>query len=206
MSHRIAWMMVLPFLIRQHVVGKSHSATSSAHASQRLRNQLGAFVTPPPPQTSQQRTISSQRCVSTALLQPSSANVVRVDYGSLRLNHRKEKDGRLYSNSASGGGGVAEISSVGSATVKHIKALLQKKKARTEFKETILEGPLLVMDALKDVQKRRYIKHVLVTRDVYPEFASFIPDNENIRISIGTDQVLAACSDTVTPQGVVAVA
>jgi len=109
-----------------------------------------------------------------------------------------------------------EITSAKSNTVKYIKKLKDKKKSRAESKQTIIEGIRLVTDVL--LYQPTLVSHVLCTNEILSgggggnnEEVKYLiqllqEQQENVdRISLISDDVIKACADTVTPQGVVAV-
>ena len=107
------------------------------------------------------------------------------------------------------------ISSVQSATVKRIKALLQKRKTRMEKGQTVVEGPRIILDLLGNPQTQHLLDTILVEEGKEDEFLSEIQNicdttrsvkASSCTIHTVTPLVLATCSDTVTPQGIVAVA
>ena len=97
------------------------------------------------------------------------------------------------------------IQSTKSATVRNIQALLNKRRKRLEAGSTIVEGPRMVMDLLDNPATRNLVKQVLVSSE-RPDWVEQIQqDHPSLFLQQGTPQVLNACSDTVTPQGIVAV-
>jgi len=102
------------------------------------------------------------------------------------------------------------ISSTKSNTVKKIQALLHKRKKRLEYGKTVVEGTRIVLDLLADTKTRHLVKQVLISTDkwdsYYHELLETLQDEEHLpSILPATPPVLAACSDTVTPQGIVAI-
>jgi len=105
------------------------------------------------------------------------------------------------------------VSSLKSNTVKKWQGLLKKRKKRTEENATVVEGPRMVFDLLENPKTRLLVQHVLVCDEnpsysdegwmdrLYKQQQNNHPD---LTISLGTEQVLSACTDTVTPQGIVA--
>lgn len=134
---------------------------------------------------------------------------------------------RCYASNTRGddGGGAGRIdliSSTKSTTVKKIQALLTKRKKRAEWNQTVVEGPRMVFDLLHNPQTRAFVRQVVVSTD-RPEWTETLlalcgkydnDDNNNyyheedtataLWLYQGTPEVLAAISDTVTPQGLVA--
>eukprot|EP00527_Entomoneis_sp_CCMP2396_P007120 CAMPEP_0198142210 /NCGR_PEP_ID=MMETSP1443-20131203/5074_1 /TAXON_ID=186043 /ORGANISM="Entomoneis sp., Strain CCMP2396" /LENGTH=379 /DNA_ID=CAMNT_0043805179 /DNA_START=95 /DNA_END=1234 /DNA_ORIENTATION=- len=96
------------------------------------------------------------------------------------------------------------ITSTQSTTVKRIKMLLQKRKKRTEMGQTVVEGPKIIMDLLRNDQTRNLVNTVLIDQDKAGDYMSELSSYTSINILFATHQVLLACSDTVTPQGIIA--
>ena len=108
------------------------------------------------------------------------------------------------------------ITSEKSATVKRIQGLLTKRKKRTESSTTVVEGPRIVFDLLRNPSTRSFVQQVVVSID-RPEWTDELlvikEQHQNnsdgqygsdLLICEGTPEVLAKCSDTVSPQGIVA--
>lgn len=97
------------------------------------------------------------------------------------------------------------ITSTKSNTVKKIQTLLTKRKSRTEIKQTVVEGPKMIFDLLKNEKTRALVHQVIVSVD-RPEWIAELKEkySDNLIVLQGTQEVLTACSDTVTPQGIVA--
>ena len=98
---------------------------------------------------------------------------------------------------------VHTITSTKSQTVKKIQSLLQKRKKRHEFHSTVVEGPRMVLDLLNHPRTRPLVQQVLVSEDHWDEYASHLP--EGLLVNPVAPDVLSACCDTVTPQGIVAI-
>lgn len=108
------------------------------------------------------------------------------------------------------------ITSPKNPTVKHVRSLISKRKTRTEFRSTVLEGQRLVLDALSHPATAKYVHRVLITPaalDKCPELLEVLSsrlseskddDDDDFRVHAVTPDVVRACRDTVTPQGVVA--
>jgi tRNA G18 (ribose-2'-O)-methylase SpoU len=101
------------------------------------------------------------------------------------------------------------ISSTKSNTVKKIQGLLNKRKKRVELGQTIVEGPRMVFDLLDNLQTRSLVQQVFVSVDEYEgDYQSRLADTASSSsetfVQLVTPPVLKACSDTVTPQGIVA--
>lgn len=127
------------------------------------------------------------------------------------------------------------LSSTQSATVKRIQNLLQKRKARLEYGQVVVEGPRLVRDLMRHTATRHLIDTIVVDPDKASDYlqvddTAAADDDESvmewrkektsplssspsaaaiatiaIKIFYATRQVLQACSDTMTPQGIVAI-
>ena len=126
------------------------------------------------------------------------------------------------------------ITSQSSKTVKLFKSIHSKKSKRAEMGFTIAEGVRLVTDILSNEQSRRLVRRIIVSESLVngqnnneyqqqlahwlnvvemesrQSKEAFARGNnekdaaEPVAINIGSEQVLAACSGTVTTQGVVA--
>ncbi|KAL7445091.1 hypothetical protein ACHAXM_011819 [Skeletonema potamos] len=126
------------------------------------------------------------------------------------------------------------ITNQNSKTVKLFKSIHKNKAKRNESGFTVAEGVRLVADILSDEKSRKLVRRIIVseslingqnsseyqqqlehllnvvemeTRQSKLELANGSRNEDTIdpvTINIGTDQVLAACSGTVTTQGVVA--
>jgi tRNA G18 (ribose-2'-O)-methylase SpoU len=129
---------------------------------------------------------------------------------------------RCYSSTKRGGdsgaaGRIDLISSTKSTTVKKIQALLTKRKKRSEWNQTVVEGPRMVFDLLHNPRTKSLVRQVVVSTDrpEWTETLLALRGNDNsiyeeegsattLLLYQGTPEVLAAISDTVTPQGLVA--
>jgi tRNA G18 (ribose-2'-O)-methylase SpoU len=118
-------------------------------------------------------------------------------------------------NSDGGGTSVNIISSTKSNTVKQFQTLLKKSSARMEQRQTIVEGPRIVAELFQNIKTRSLLRHVLISDDYqgeYPEVerttSSPIVNGKahspQYQVSYVTPQVMKACTDTVTPQGIAA--
>jgi len=109
------------------------------------------------------------------------------------------------------------LTSKTSSTVKLFSSLLSNnRKVREANNLAVVEGYRLVLDILTNPYTAHLIHHVLVTeRALYhhPEFSPALQacillncknNKSDFRINLASENVIAACSDTVTPQGVVA--
>ena len=100
------------------------------------------------------------------------------------------------------------LSSTKSNTIKRIQGLLTKRKKRVESGQTVVEGPRMVFDLLDNPRTKSLVRQVLVSEEDYDtdEYASRLSAaSSETQIQLVTPQVLKACSDTVTPQGIVAI-
>lgn len=99
------------------------------------------------------------------------------------------------------------ITSTKSQTVKKIQSLLSKRKKRIDLGQTIVEGPRMVFDLLDNPKTRPLVQQVVISID-RPEWTERITSNyhsdDSFLVCEGSPEVLAAVSDTVTPQGLVA--
>jgi len=98
---------------------------------------------------------------------------------------------------------VDVISSEQSNTVKQITSLLTKRKKRIELGLTVVEGPRIVLDLLKNENTRGLVRQAVVACDK-SEWMAEVLKFEDVHVCEGTPAVLAKCSDTMTPQGIVA--
>lgn len=101
------------------------------------------------------------------------------------------------------------ISSPQSKTIQRISSL-HKRKKRIHYGQTIAEGPRIVFDLAKNPRTRPLMKEVLISTDCWEEYSAKLmtamgPMEEMPQIIPVTPKALQACSDTVTPQGIVAV-
>ena len=113
----------------------------------------------------------------------------------------KESLTRLFASSHS----IDLITSTKSGTVKKIQQLLTKRKRRLELSQTVVEGPRMVFDLLENPNTRPLVEQVIVSID-RPEWTEKLTQyaQQGVLICEGTPEVLGVCSDTVTPQGIVA--
>jgi len=113
------------------------------------------------------------------------------------------------------------ITSTKSATVRRIRELLLKRKKRSENRETVAEGWRIVRDLFAGGATRPLIRQIVISEpkwgEYYKELERMKREDGRERSSFGgerqllvpqilaaTPEVLAACSDTVTNQGIVA--
>lgn len=95
------------------------------------------------------------------------------------------------------------ITSLSNAKVKHARALLQQRKAREHHQQFLIEGARLIQEA-----ERAGIEPALIfCAPAFPqtELGRQVARRWPKLVEIVSDQVLASISETVTPQGVVAV-
>ena len=100
------------------------------------------------------------------------------------------------------------LTSTSSSTVKRIVALQQKAKKRREAGETVVEGPRTVLDMLKNPTTRSLVRQIVVSTDIddiiRDELDRYLNDaSSDLTVHSALPTVLKACSDTVTPQGIV---
>ena len=122
------------------------------------------------------------------------------------LNYCRDSVSRLMSTGRADFNNV--VSSSKSNTVKRVQALLNKRKKRLEFGQTVVEGPRMVLDLLENPTTRPLIRQVLVSTDDYNEYERYLgggEDEDDRTVQLVTPEVLKACCDTVTPQGIVAI-
>lgn len=105
------------------------------------------------------------------------------------------------------------ITSTKSLTAKKVRGLLKKRKLRVECGQTVAEGPRIVFDLLKNPTTASLVRQILVSSQDFDKLYrerldSIIMSNITSAppdIQLMTPEVLSFCSDTVTPQGIVAV-
>jgi TrmH family RNA methyltransferase len=119
---------------------------------------------------------------------------------------------RMSSSSVSNDSSLLEnvISSTKSNTVKRIQALLTKPKKRLEQGQMVVEGPRMVFDLIQNPKTRHLVRQVLVSTEQYTNYAPLLlqqqeQEEEGLLLQLATPEVLKACSDTVNPQGIVAI-
>lgn len=94
--------------------------------------------------------------------------------------------------------------------VRKFKSLVSKKRKRTEEGATVVEGMRAVIDLLSDATTRDLVQHIIVEENAMPdqamsEFAELLEScSSPPKITFATSAVIKACSDTVTPQGIIA--
>lgn len=103
------------------------------------------------------------------------------------------------------------LTSTSSATVKRIVGLQQKAKKRREAGETVVEGPRMVMDLLRNPDTRPLVRQIVVSTDledsIRDELENYLQETSSdlsLSVHSALPNVIKACSDTVTPQGIVA--
>jgi TrmH family RNA methyltransferase len=107
------------------------------------------------------------------------------------------------------------ITSTKSQTVKKIQGLLTKRKKRVESGQTVVEGPRMVLDLLENPKTSHLVRQILINLPDYDRredyYRSKIIENietmnrEDILIQLVDPDVFPSCTDTMTPQGIVAV-
>jgi RNA methyltransferase, TrmH family len=111
------------------------------------------------------------------------------------------------------------LTSTSSNTVKRFVGLQQKAKNRRESGETVVEGPRMVLDLLRKNETRGLVRQIVVATDLDESIRDeldrqlrlHVSSNSNnssqqhsIHVQMALPAVVKACSDTVTPQGIVA--
>eukprot|EP00533_Pseudo-nitzschia_delicatissima_P008742 CAMPEP_0116098940 /NCGR_PEP_ID=MMETSP0327-20121206/11501_1 /TAXON_ID=44447 /ORGANISM="Pseudo-nitzschia delicatissima, Strain B596" /LENGTH=370 /DNA_ID=CAMNT_0003590781 /DNA_START=167 /DNA_END=1279 /DNA_ORIENTATION=+ len=102
------------------------------------------------------------------------------------------------------------ITSSKSQTVKKIQNLLSKRKQRLKLGQTIVEGPRMVFDMLDNPKTAHLVKQVLVSasdyelRDDYQRLFES-SNNDGILVQLVHPEIFPDCTDTITPQGIVAI-
>ena len=152
----------------------------------------------------------AERCVSKAWTGNSYNSVPTLSQSlhiASRTHYRKARC-RLYMSDGINSARINTITSSQSSTMKRINNLLHKRKNRVEYGETVVEGPRIIFDLLRNKQTRNLIETIVVDEDRAQEYIPEIElysDTASFDILFATKQVLVACSDTVTPQGIVAI-
>mmetsp|Transcript_42103 Transcript_42103/g.49192 ORF Transcript_42103/g.49192 Transcript_42103/m.49192 type:complete len:435 (+) Transcript_42103:286-1590(+) len=115
---------------------------------------------------------------------------------------------------------LTTITSSKNPTMKRIKMLLSKRKARTESSRTVLEGLRLVMDVCQlDLNNDAGTASQHVETVIVSELALNHPtqglelkrvllrliNQQHVTVCMATDEVIQSCSDTITSQGILAV-
>jgi tRNA G18 (ribose-2'-O)-methylase SpoU len=89
-----------------------------------------------------------------------------------------------------------------------MQAILSKRKKRIEYGQTIVEGPRMVFDLLQNPKTQSLVRQVLISTvdftEQYQDRLSQLPSSGSPRIQLVTPEILKSCTDTVTPQGIVA--
>jgi TrmH family RNA methyltransferase len=79
-----------------------------------------------------------------------------------------------------------------------------------ELGAAIVEGPRMILDLMRNVQTRALVEQVLIREDQWDDFSAQLlaltahDDDRNPVLLPATEQVLLACTDTITNQGIVA--
>lgn len=94
------------------------------------------------------------------------------------------------------------ITSTSSSQVKHISQLLKKSKVRKEYKEFVVEGVKMVQEAPAERLVKVYVSESF--EKLNEELISGL-DIEKSRIETVSDNVFLHMSDTMTPQGIMAI-
>jgi len=162
---------------------------------------------------------------------PATAALSRLFSSSNRLSGTKKSSDSSFSSSA----GVAKfprdlITSTKSNTVKKIQALKKSAKKRADYGSTLVEGPRMIFDLLKNVRTAALVQQIIVDEDKWSQYAIQLQeifhqqsallrregDDDNNSdhpvlaeprslLLAATPKVLQACTDTVTNQGIVAI-
>lgn len=145
----------------------------------------------------------AKNTVTRRTLPPSSRTISFVPPHSQTRIRKKTLQPKVLMSSRSN---IQLIQSTKSATVKNIQALLNKRKKRIESQSTIVEGPRMILDLLDNPNTCHLVKQVLVSSERQDWIQQLQQDKySHLFVQEGTPQVLKACSDTVTPQGIVAI-
>eukprot|EP00536_Pseudo-nitzschia_multiseries_P003254 jgi/Psemu1/301841/fgenesh1_kg.48_\ len=123
------------------------------------------------------------------------------------------------SSSSSNSNSINVITSPKSQTVKKIQALLSKRKQRLKFGQTVVEGPRMVFDLLDNPKTSHLVKQVLVSARDYELREDYRNrlfgdknnennnnnNNNNLLVQLVHPDIFPDCTDTITPQGIVAI-
>jgi len=124
-------------------------------------------------------------------------------------NHNSRKVHTIVS----GGRSLYEnvISSTKSTTVKKIQAVISHRKKRLGYGQTVVEGPRMVFDLLENPTTASLVQHILISVDDYEQYQERLDQLIESRnhqhpchVQLVEPVVLKACTDTVTPQGIMA--
>ena len=102
------------------------------------------------------------------------------------------------------------LTSTKGATVRKFKSLVSKKRKRTEENATVVEGIRAVIDLLSDAATRDLVQHILLEENALPNeimgvFSDLVEScSSPPKVTFASSAVFKACSDTVTPQGIIA--
>ena len=96
------------------------------------------------------------------------------------------------------------IESTSNSKIKNIKTLISKSRLRKETGFFIAEGPRMVFETPVRLLKEIYVTEELVGDERFLDFREKLSDIPVSMYTV-TDRVMRAISDTVTPQGVLAV-
>lgn len=159
--------------------------------------------------------------VSTSLSESSSSSYNKSCYKNLKKrsfstsklsnslnvnNNNNEKNGILNNQIL--------ISSSQSNIIKRVQLLLQKRKKRYEFQQTIAEGPRIIFDLLSfqktQTTNAKIIHQIIISTDYFKEYETKLLDHLNNyenspQIIQATPDVFQLCTDTVTSQGIIAI-
>mmetsp|Transcript_26352 Transcript_26352/g.64217 ORF Transcript_26352/g.64217 Transcript_26352/m.64217 type:complete len:350 (-) Transcript_26352:777-1826(-) len=103
------------------------------------------------------------------------------------------------------------ISSPKSKTAKLVQNLLTKRKKRVEAQQTVVEGPRMVFDMLENPTTNSLVRQLLVSVDDYQEQyqdrleSLSLASEDEVSLQLVTPELLNTLSDTVTPQGIMAI-
>ena len=102
------------------------------------------------------------------------------------------------------------LTSLKGATVKRYKSLVSKKRERTEKNASVVEGQRAVLDLLSDSTTRDLVKHIILEEGGMPEqmmktYLDLVATcSSPPTVCFASSAVVKACSDTITPLGVIA--
>ena len=97
-----------------------------------------------------------------------------------------------------------KIESTGNTKIKNIKALMSKSRLRKETGFFIAEGPRMVFETPKELLHEVYVAESFLSDQRWQDFFADL-DRDRVHAYVVSDQLMRQISDTVTPQGVLAV-
>ena len=96
------------------------------------------------------------------------------------------------------------IESVANTSVKAVVGLREKAKRRREESAFVAEGPKMVLETPLHLLERVFVTEAFLEEEDHQKSMRHL-SNEGILVETVTEKVFRAMSDTVTPQGILAV-